>query len=340
MDNVSFSIIPTTSCDRGCPMCSWDSKPKGVSMSSEMLDELASQILRIPGKKAVFYSGGGEPLLHNYLPIVVKKLLADEECIVNITTSGCKNKEDTGYSVLEQISRIRNPRLSVRFSFPAFSLREASSRLKFTLPLIEDISTVTWMNIVIDWDGSKIAEKTRRKYQRVLRSLGYVCGVDDREIRGQIKKLGFKMSHPAVLNLRERWGEWPLGIKEPVVTMDRGKLGVSAGYLVELEVGEVHSEFGRARRIPILPEDKTIIPKGYCCSLTEFSVLQIRTDGSIYPCEIQIPEGVESLSIGKFGEINLAIALQRAQLAKRQMRARHFRSERDCQHNCFHCLPS
>lgn len=134
-------VMPTPRCDRGCAHCSHDSKMEGQEMDFHLIEKIAEEASEAE-QNSILFSGGGETSLYSRIFQAVTLFLNSPQNKVSFVTSGCRNGEDTGYENLIRLAGIRDTRVEPCISYTRFN-PTSEVRLRFTLPLLREISGMT-----------------------------------------------------------------------------------------------------------------------------------------------------------------------------------------------------
>lgn len=112
---ITVDIDPTRKCNSRCPACTYAQWKDKLQLDQELFRNIINQIQEI-GVKSIVLTGGGEPLLHGYVPLAIK--LADFRGLeIGIITNGLPLDRDLARKLLEN-HRLRWIRISLNAGTP------------------------------------------------------------------------------------------------------------------------------------------------------------------------------------------------------------------------------
>ncbi|AIQ56961.1 radical SAM protein [Paenibacillus borealis] len=88
---ISMEIFPTNICNSSCKFCAFHER-KGEHLDNNIFESVVESCIEM-GVKSVTISGGGEPTLHQYLPIAINKLVT-HGIQVGLITNGVHFSEE------------------------------------------------------------------------------------------------------------------------------------------------------------------------------------------------------------------------------------------------------
>jgi MoaA/NifB/PqqE/SkfB family radical SAM enzyme len=135
-NEMHLTVSATTRCDRGCSHCSFESTPTGIDFTLEQAKRVADLIIDSGAQTIVNITGGGEPLLNQDLPEIVRLISQPLNVIALILiTSGFRTREER--KILKHVIKsVENKRLRIAVSFHQFSkdhIKRITDSIRFLL---------------------------------------------------------------------------------------------------------------------------------------------------------------------------------------------------------------
>lgn len=313
-------------CDRGCRHCMFDSTTEGDSMSPRLASVLPLELAMMSGEKSITISGGGEPLLWPWLDDLVWQLITDRRNKVHLITSGCRNKYDTGYRMLWYLSGIRTARIVPELSFTPYNAT-SEERLRFTLPLLQQINGRVTVKITSDYTSHGVVEDVAT----LLQDMGFERGLIAIHAEGYPLRYYRKPG-------REKWIEEDANLADQHFLKDWETQEEADDHAYTKRIVGVYSQsvglIGRAKELykgsieksPEFTHIQRMCPWIWWGNTG--SLLTVEPDGNIYPCSSRLyGEAAAHLSLGKLGETRLYQALANREALAEKIRRRYITSE-------------
>lgn len=142
---IKICLFVTSCCNRGCRHCNSDSNMQNpIYLTAEKIDMLLDNLQKSGVEAIICLTGGGEPLLNEHLPLLVRKVCeASSVQSCTLVTSGFLNNEGEKRKLAQTID-FGGEKLRINLSFHPF-MRRYIKRFKESFEFLLNTDVVSFV---------------------------------------------------------------------------------------------------------------------------------------------------------------------------------------------------